>query len=394
MNSVSGQYAIVGVGECDVGKRGSRPEMNTMGLVLEAAVRALDDSGLRREEIDGLITRGPQFNYSAVLAGCLGLAPPHYICDVGLSGVSSVSMILNAVAALGAGYCTAVLCMNGGGGEGDAGPARREGGRGRERDAGHTPWVHDLEVAFGSLGAPIGYSLPARRHMYEYGTTSEQFGAIAVACRKHASLNPNASYRTPITIEDHQNSRMIAEPYHLLDCCPRTEAAGAVIITSVERARDLPHKPVYILGLGHCNTHSDIAYAPSMTTVAMREASQRAYAMAGLGPKDVDFANVYDCFTYTALVTIEDYGFCKKGEGGSFVEGGRIELGGELPLNTSGGLLSQGHASGFLHITEAATQLRGMAGARQVADARVGIVSGQSGTLGINACTLLGNEPG
>jgi acetyl-CoA acetyltransferase len=357
-----------------------------MALVLEAAIRAIHDSGLKKEEIDGLITRGPQLNYSAVMAGQLGLPPRQYICDVGLSGASSASMILNAVAALNAGFCTAVLCMNGG-------AQREDGGGGMVRDGGHTPWIDDLEVTFGQLSAPIGYSLAARRHMHEYGTTSEQFGAVAVACRKHASLNPNAAYRTPITLEDHQNSRMVADPFRLLDCCPPTVAAGAVIVTSAERARDLPNTPVYVLGLGHCNTHSDIAYAPSMTTVAMREASQRAYAMAGLGPQDVDFANVYDCFTYTALVTLEDYGFCEKGEGGAFVEGGRIELGGQLPLNTGGGLMSQGHASGFLHITEAATQLRGAAGARQVKDAKVGIVGSQSGTLGINACLLLGNDP-
>jgi len=360
-----------------------------MGLVLEAGVRAIQDSGFRKDDIDGVITRGPQLNYSAILADRLGLLPRHYVCDVGLSGSSSASMILNAVAAINAGFCTSVLGMNGSMGGEEGG-----GGEGGGPDAGHSGWVHDLSAPFGSGGAPIGYSLLARRHMHEYGTTSEQFGAIAVACRKHATLNPNASFRTPITLEDHQNSRMIAEPFRLLDCCPPTIGAGAVIIASTERARDLPNQPVYVLGLGHCNTHSEAQYAPNMTTVAMREAAQRAYEMADLGPRDVDFANVYDCFTYAALVTLEDYGFCKKGEGGSFVEGGRIELGGELPLNTGGGLLSQGHASGFLHITETATQLRGAAGERQVADAKVGIVSGQCGTLGVNACLLLGNEPG
>ena len=166
-----------------------------------------------------------------------------------------------------------------------------------------------------------------------------------------------------------------------------------MIVTSAERARDLPNKPIYILGLGHCNTHSDGHWAPNMTTLAMKDASRRAYEMAGLGPKDVDFANVYDCFTYVALVTLEDYGFCAKGEGGAFVEGGRIELGGELPVNTGGGLLSQAHAGGFLHITESAIQLRGSAGARQVPHARIGIVSGQCGVLGVNACLILGNEP-
>ena len=393
MTSIKGQYAIVGVGESDVAKRGTRPGLTYMGLLLEAGTRAIEDSGLRKEDVDGVITRGPQLNYSAILAERLGLPPRHYVCDVGLSGSSSVTMILNAVAAIHAGLCTTVLCMGGSmGGEGDGGGG---GGDGEEGGGSGPPnWLRDLTQPFGSGGAPIGYSLMARRHMHEYGTTSRQFGAIAVACRKHASLNPNAVFRDPITIEDHQQSRMIADPFRLLDCCPSNMASGAVIVTSAERARDLPNPPVYVLGMGHCNTHSEPYYAPDMTTVAMRDASRRAYEMADLGPKDVDFANVYDCFTYAALVTLEDYGFCAKGEGGAFVEGGRIELGGELPLNTGGGLLSQGHASGFLHITESAIQLRGAAGARQVADAKVGIVSGQCGTLGINACLLLGHEPG
>jgi len=386
MSALKGKYAVVGVGESDIGKRGSRPGVTLSQLVLEAGSRAIEDSGLRKDDIDGVVARGPQTNFSATMAGCLGLMPRHYISDVGLSGSASATMILDAVAALHAGFCTSVLCMNGSVGGEDGG----EGGQ----DGGHGGWLRDLSQPFGLIGAPTGYALLARRHMYEYGTTSEQFGAIAVACRKHASLNPNAAYRTPITLEDHQSSRMIADPFRLLDCCPSTLGAGAVIITSAERARDLPNPPIYVLGLGHCNTHSDGQYASNMTTVAMRDASSRAYEMADLGPQDVDFANVYDCFTYAALVTLEDYGFCAKGEGGAFVEGGRIELGGELPVNTGGGLLSHGHASGFLHITESALQLRGAAGERQVPDAKVGIVSGQSGVLGINACLLFGSEPG
>ncbi len=383
MGNISGKYAIVGVGQSDVGRRLG---ISGMGLQLQAAKRALADAGLEKTAIDGLVTRpsrtDPQFNYSAVLASRLGIQP-NYIADVALGGASSASMILNAVAALEAGYCTHALCVNG-----DAQTAR-----GRVRHGRLTNWIEDFERPFGMLGAPVTYALPARRHMYEYGTTSEQFGAIAVACRAHASLNPNAVFHTPITIEDHQNSRMVSEPFHLLDICPVTDGAGAVIITSAERARDLAQLPVYLLGLGHCNTHADVQYAPSMTTVAMRGASRQAYTMAGLGPKDMDMAELYDCFTYVVLVTLEDYGFCAKGEGGAFVEGGRIQLGGELPVNTGGGLLSQAHASGFLHITEAATQLRGAAGARQVANAETAIISGQCGATGINACLILGDKP-
>ncbi|MGA2392932.1 MAG: thiolase family protein [Candidatus Lustribacter sp.] len=384
MSKLAGKYAIAGVGESDVGRQTGRAAMD---LQLEAATRAIADAGLDKSEIDAVISRSPhsapQDNYCAVIAAQLGLQP-NYLTDVGLSGASSVAMILAAVGALEAGFCTTVLCVNG-----DA--SARRGPR-RDMHAEHTNWIDDLERPFGMLGAPIQYALPAMRHMYEYGTTSEQFGAIAVACRKHALLTPNAVMKKPMTLADHQASRMVVDPFHLLDCTGSTDGAGAVIVTSAERARDLRQPPVYILGLGQKNTHSDVQYAASMTTVAMRGASRQAYAMAGLGPKDIDVAELYDCFTSVVLVTLEDYGFCEKGEGGPFVENGRIELGGELPVNTSGGLLSQVNASGFFHITEAATQMRGTAGARQVAGAETAIVSGQCAVTGVNACLILGNH--
>jgi acetyl-CoA acetyltransferase len=383
MSGVSGRYAIAGIGESSLGRDLGR---SGMALQLEAVTRALSDAGIHKSAIDGLLARpshsSPQFNYSAVLAGRLGIEPS-YFSDVALSGASSAAMIMNAVAAIEAGLCTTVLCVNG-----DARPPR-----GAPRRGGLTNWIDDFELPYGMLGAPESYGLAARRHMYEYGTTSEQFGAVAVACRKHAGLNPNAVFQTPITLADHQASRFIAEPFRVLDCCPVTDGAAAIIVTAAERARDLQQPPVYVLGLGQGFSHADLAYAPSMTTVAMRSASQRAYAMAKLAPKDIDLAELYDCFTYVVLVTLEDYGFCAKGEGGAFVEQGRIELGGALPVNTGGGLLSHGNASGALLITEAAIQMRGAAGARQVADAETAIVSGQCGVTGINVCLILGSRP-
>lgn len=383
MKGISGKYAIAGIGESELGRKLG---YSGMALQLQAAMRAITDAGIPKEAIDGILSRAtrsePQLNYPAVLAGRLGLQPT-YLSDVGLGGASSAAMIVNAVAALEAGLCTAVLCING-----DAQTSRTS------RRGKLTYWIEDFEKPYGMLGAPVTYGLPARRHMYEYGTTSEQFGAIAVACRKHASLNPTATFRDPITIADHQASRYVAEPYRLLDVCPVTDGAGAAIVTSAERARDLAQAPVYILGLGEFNSHADVQYAPSMMSIAMHGASQRAYTMAGLGPSDIDLANLYDCFTYVVLATLEDYGFCAKGEGGPFVEGGRIELGGDLPVNTGGGLLSQAHSSGFLHITEAAKQLRHAAGPRQVANAETAIVSGQCGATGINVCLILGKEAG
>ena len=371
--------AIAGVGESDVGRRTGR---TALALHLEAATRALADAALDAAAIDGVISRpirgGAQTNYAGTLASRLGIEPA-YVCDVALGGASSAAMILTAAAAIEAGYCTTVLCVNG-----DAQTARANAGGGG--------WSEAFERPFGVLGAPVQYALAARRHMHEYGTTSEQLGAIAVTCRNHAALAPNAVARTPITLADHQASRMVADPLHLLDCCPVTDGAAAVVVTTPERARAGAQPPVYLLGGGQHASHAEIQYAPSMTTVAMRGASQAAYAMAGLGPADIDVAELYDAFTSVVLVTLEDYGFCAKGDGGAFAASGAIALGGAIPVNTAGGLLSQVHAGGFFLITEAATQVRGAAGARQVAGARTAIVSGQCSVTGLNVCLIFGTE--
>lgn len=383
MGTIKGKYAIVGIGESGAG---SGADMTAIGHHLEAGVRAIADAGIDKNEVDGVIGRSPrsepQMNYSAVLAARLGLQP-RYISDVALGGASSAAMVINAVAALEVGLCSMVLCING-----DIQSTRR----GIQHRGRLTEWAEEFELPFGLFGAPITYALAARRHMHEYGTTSKQFGAISVACRKHASLNPGAQMRTPITLEDHQKSRLVAEPFHLLDCCIRSDASGAVIVTTAERARALKQHPVFILGMGQANTHQEVQYAGCLTRVAAERAARDAFQVAGLKPADVDAVEFYDCFTYTALVTLEDFGFCKKGEGGSFVEDGRIELGGELPMNLGGGLLSHGHASGMLHITEAVTQLRGQAGERQVKNAEVIAVSGQTGALGIYGALLLSNR--
>lgn len=385
MGNIRGRYAIAGIGETEVGRRS---EKSGTALGLQAAAAAIRDSGIDKNEIDGVITHqprnNPQANCSALLSERLGICPA-YINETSLSGSAAVAMVINAVAAIEAGLCTSVLCASAGGGQA---PSRE----GRKHGVLATGW-EDFLYPFGAVAAPIDYALAARRHMYEYGTTSRQFGAIAVACRRHASLNPNAQMRTPITIEDHQNSRMIADPFRLLDCSLVSAGEGAVVVTGAERAKDCPKPAAYVLGMGSSCRFGSAAYAKNLTTVAGKDASARAYRMAGLGPKDIDLAELYDCFTYTVLVTLEDYGFCPKGEGGRFVEGGRIELGGELPVNTHGGLLSQAHVGGILHVTEAVTQLRREAGARQVKDAEVAVVSGQCGQLGIHKTLLLAAGP-
>lgn len=375
--------AIVGIGESRLGKvPGATPE----GLRLEAAVAAVHDSGGVKHLIDAVVVqqprRDPQPNYSATLAARLGLRP-FYVNDISLSGSAPAAMLMNAVSAINAGLCSTVLCV-----AGDASWATR----GQPRRAGLIEPGVDLRSPYGADSAPVMYAMSARRHMHEYGTTSRQFGAVAVACRKHATLNPNAMMREPMTIEDHQRSRWIAEPLRLLDCSQPSDGAGAFIVTRADRAADFAAPPVYVLGMGSECRFGEATYAEDLTTSAATNAAGRAFEMAGLTPADVDLAELYDCFTHVVIMALEAYGFCKAGEGGAFVEGGRIELGGELPVNTHGGLLSQAHVGGMLHITEAVWQLRHAAGARQVPNAQVAVVSGQCGETGIHATLLFGRE--
>ena len=380
----SPRCAIVGIGQSEVGRRSDK---SSIALGLQAAVAAIRDAGLEKGQIDGIVTcqprSNPMPNCSAFIAERLGIRPA-FINDISLGGAAAVSMVISAAGAIQSGLCTTVLCASAGGGQ----PVSKTG-RGHGKLA--SGW-EDFLYPFGAVAAPVDYALAARRHMHEYGTTSKQFGAVAVACRKHACLNPNAQMRKPITLEDHQNSEMIADPFRLLDCSLVSVGAGAVIVTSAERARDFPQPPAYVLGMGSSCRFGSVAYAESMTTVGGKDSSRTAYQMAGIKSSDVDVVELYDCFTYTVLVALEDYGFCAKGEGGAFVENGRIELGGELPVNTHGGLLSQAHVGGILHITEGVTQIRGHGGPRQVKDAEVAAVSGQCGQLGIHATLLLGSR--
>jgi acetyl-CoA acetyltransferase len=239
--------------------------------------------------------------------------------------------------------------------------------------------ARDYYLPHGLTAPPQWYALMARRHMHEFGTTSAQLGAIAVAMRKHAQLNPAAVMRgKPLTLADHQQSPVIADPYRLFDCCLETDGAAAVVVTSAERARDRPQRPVFVMGVAAGQPHpaDEITNRRDMLVTGLTLAAPRAFAMAGIGPADVDFAEVYDCFTFEVLQQLEEAGFCARGEGGPFVEGGRIELGGALPVNTHGGLLSEAHVLGVSHVVEAVRQLRGSCGERQVAGAEIGVVTG------------------
>jgi acetyl-CoA acetyltransferase len=252
-----------------------------------------------------------------------------------------------------------------------------------------------FESPFGLAGPPTGYALAATRHMHEYGTTSEQLAELAVSTRKWAQLNPRAIMRDPLTVADVLNSRVISSPLHLLDCCLVTDAGGAVVLTSAERARDLPKQPVYVLGTGEASTHVCVSQMPDFAFWdAAKTASDAAWAMSGVGHADIDIAMFYDAFTIVPVMGLEATGFCKPGEGGAFVSGGRTAPGGPFPMNTNGGGLSYTHSGmyGMFTMTEAVRQLRGECGPRQVNDAKTAICHGLGGMFSASATLICGTE--
>jgi acetyl-CoA acetyltransferase len=250
--------------------------------------------------------------------------------------------------------------------------------------------IGEFEMPLGAIAPAQLYAPMARRHMELYGTTSRQLAEIAVSTRHNAILNGRAMMTKPITIEDHQASRMISDPLRLLDCSLESDGGAAVIVSSPERARALAKKPIWIMGVaeGHPDSPSAITQRPDMTRLGLAKAAPKAFAMAGVTHNDIDVAEVYDCFTYIVLCQIEDMGFCNKGEGGGFVSGGTISLTGRLPINTHGGLLSQAHMAGMNHIVELVRQLRGEAGRAQVKDAEIGLVTGY-GDMGDGSIAIM-----
>jgi acetyl-CoA acetyltransferase len=381
MSHLSGRYAIVGIGETAVGKLHGR---STMSLHLEAIAAALADAGLRNDDVDGLLTNqpinDPMRSYAVAVAQAAGVRRS-FLTDLALGGATPAAMAQVAAMAIEAGMCEVVVCVH----ARNMATRKELPVRAEIRDG-----YEDYDEPYGFFGAVANHAFIGSRHMAQYGTTPEQLGAVAMAARKHALRTPGATMKKPLSMEDYLASRWIVEPLRLLDCSLVSDGGGAFVVTSAERARDLPHPPVYILGMAQHHPHASVAQAIELSELGGAEASKRAYAMAGIRPDDVDFAEIYDCFTITTLVTLEDYGFCAKGDGGAFVEDGRIELGGALPVNTHGGLLSHGHVEGMLHLTEAVKQLRGREPAdRQVAGAEVGLVTGHGGVGSMHSTLIL-----
>jgi acetyl-CoA acetyltransferase len=387
MESLRGKVAIVGAADTDVG---IVPDLGATQLCIDAARRALADAGIGKDQVDGLVTCNamaePYMYHAEAMAEYLQIFP-RYCISVGAGGGTTFSILHHAASAIVTGMCDTVLITMA---DSLRSGLSREQAMLMQSSTGHG----QFEQPYGPT-VPAYYALIAQAHMARYGTTPEQFARIAVACRKHAALNPTAQMREPITVEDVVNSRLIADPLHLLDCSLVSDGGSAVVLTSAERAADFPHAPVYMLGVGEGHGHEHISQARSLTTSAALESGQRAYAMAGLAPKDMDFAQLYDCFTPTVLLELEDLGFCDKGEGGAFVESGAIELGGSLPVNTHGGLLSHchpGNPGSMFALTETVTQLRGQAGARQVPGAEVAMVHAQGGIMSSHTSLILGRE--
>ncbi len=370
--SVWGKVAVAGVYEHPARYA---PDKTAYQIHAESARGALADAGLTVADVDGFFTSGVGPIGLISLAGHLNLRPC-YMDSQSIGGSSFVSHCVHAAAAIAGGLCSVALVTYG-------------STAASERFAIGTGSLGGLGDAPDSFEAPFGptivgsYALVAQRHMHEYGTTSEQLAEIAVTTRKHASLNPDAKYRDPITVEDVLASRVISSPLHLLDCCMISDGGGALVLTSVERARDLKKKPVVILGGAEAVRHAGIGER-DLLDVAARQSGPLAFARAGVKHADVDLAMVYDSYTITVLATLEGLGFCKPGEGGAFCAGGRIGLGGALPVNTDGGGLSSNHPGmrGIFLVIEATKQLRGECGERQVRDAELACVHGTGGMLG------------
>jgi acetyl-CoA acetyltransferase/uncharacterized OB-fold protein len=375
-----GSAAIVGVAESDLGEVAEG--LSPVDLMAQGITRALADCGLRMADVDGLFCATTQARTSALsLSEYLGLDAA-YIGSTIVGGSSFEYHVAQAQSAIEAGLCNVAVIAYG--------STQRSIGR-RQASARE---VNPYETPFKPFLPASAYAMAAQRHMHEFGTTREQMAAVAVAAREWARLNPAAWDRTLLTIEGVLAARPISTPFTVRDCCLSTDGGGAIVVTSADRARALAKKPAFVLGCGQSITHAAIASMPNLTATGARRSGEIAYAMAGLAAKDIDVVELYDAFTINTILFLEDLGFCPKGEGGRFVEGGRIGPKGSLPVNTNGGGLSYCHPGmyGLFLLIEAVRQLRGECGERQVAKAETALAHGNGGVLSSQATVILGTE--
>jgi acetyl-CoA acetyltransferase len=376
--------SIVGVAESELGTVTGQTPVRMMAA---AARDALAEAGLTLADVDGLFTAGlPTWSPALELADYLGIQPRH-VNSTDVGGSSFEFHVAAADAAISAGLCTTALIAYANTPRQDRGlpqPAREEAAY-----AFRGPYERAAGLLWPDIGA---YALAADRYLHEFGCTPEQLAEVAVSAREWALLNPKAfRYGAPLTIEDVLSSPLIADPLRTRDCCLVTDGGGAVVLTSKERARDRPKKPVDVVGVGEAISHGSISLARDLVRTGARASSEAAFAMAGLSPADVDVAQIYDSFTITVLLSLENLGFCGPGEAGAFVADGRTRPGGAFPMNTSGGGLSYCHPGrfGIFLLVEAVRQLRGECGPRQVADAEVALAHGTGGTLSSSSTVIL-----
>ena len=378
MADISKSVAIVGVAESDeIG----RVEKSNLQLHAESAYNALEDAGLSIKDVDGLMTAGTS---TLTLGEYLGVNP-RFTDTTAVGGSSFIIHIAHAMLAIQAGYCETVLVTHG-----EAGRSARSRAGGNASEPGP-----QFESPYGLIGAPVNYAMAARRYMHQYGEdyTRQGMAEVAVATRKWANLNPKAYFNDrTMSFDEYHDSPWIAWPFHLPDCCLTTDAGGAYVVTTPERARDLPKKPVWVLGAGEGLDHGLISQMPDLTSTWARESGPAALKMAGVTHDDIDLAMIYDSFTYTVLVTLESLGFCGPGEGPDFVANQRAAPGGDFAMNTSGGGLSYTHSGmyGMFLVLEAVRQLRGETGDRQLDDPKLCLINGTGGSLSSTGTVVLG----
>jgi len=372
---------IVGAAETGLGEVWDQTENSMVAI---AAQEALGEAGMKMKDVDGIFTNYMGEEGSVQVGEYLGVMNPRYLDSSDLGGAAFEAHVHHAMMAISNGRCEVALV-------GYASRQRSMRLRSMEDRGIQMTLAEQFQNPYG-LPSPIGhYAMMAARHMAQYGTTSEQLAEIAVAARKWAQKNPKAWNRDPLSIEDVLDSRMISTPLHRQDCCLVTDGGGVVILTNKERAKDAAKKPVRVIGAGESQTHWHITQMPDLTVSAGKVSGREAFSMACITPDDVDFIEPYDSFTITVLLALEDLGFCGKGEGGAFVEGGGLAPGGDLPGMTMGGGLSYCHpgALGVLLLIEAVRQLRGEAGERQVPDAKIGVAHGVGGMYSTTGTVIM-----
>ena len=388
--SLRAKCAIAGLGQTRMGK--NYDHSSAMGFAVDAVELALADAGLKRTDLDGLIVNPGVTWMDATMASftmqqAMGLRDLRLSATMNIGGATAAGMIMHAAQSIAAGMAEVVACVFADAPLKAPSPEKGKGGG----SASAYGFARGLNAAYGLFGVNAAYAFVAQRHMYLYGTTGEHLGAIAVAQRQWANMNPDAQfYDSPMSMADYHASRWVVEPFHLYDCCLVSNGGLAVIVTSAERAKDLRRPPVYILGMAQGHPGGD----PMDTLISGAPlAKETAFNMAGIELKDVDFAELYDCYTFTVLVTLEDYGFCKKGEGGPFVADGRTGPNGSLPVNTGGGQLSSFYMWGMTPVSEGVIQVRGDGGRRQVPKHDIGLISGNGGILSTHSTLVLGANP-